>query len=85
MNHWRDRLGFAISNSFEEDGKYFFAIMYLGTITVALQHVEDHTPFKGWSAYLYIDDAKALCDEMTARGASVTAAPAQDVLWYSGI
>jgi uncharacterized glyoxalase superfamily protein PhnB len=52
-----------------------FAIVSFGTITVALQHAPDFKPFVGWSAYLYIDDVKALAAICGARGVDVQTSP----------
>ncbi len=79
---YRDKMGFSPVNSWKDgDGPTEFAIVSLGTITLALQHAEDWHPVKtAWSAYLYIDDARALYAVASARGVE-THGPPQETFY----
>jgi len=71
-----DKLGFKLANFWKAEGEATaFAIVSMGTITLALQHAPDFKPFLGWSAYLYVDDVKALAAIAGARGVDVQTAP----------
>ncbi len=74
---YNEKLGFAPVNLFKEhDGPAQFAITGLGKITIAFQHVANWVPHEsGWSAYLYIDDAKALYAIASARGVQTHGLP----------
>lgn len=71
-----DQLGFQLANFFKAEGEAMaFAIVSLGDITIALQHAPDFTPYVGWSAYLYIDDAKGMADALYDRGVTLQTEP----------
>jgi len=71
-----EKLGFKLVNFFKEDGEAMaFAIVSMGTITMALQHAPDYKPFHGWSAYLYINDVRGLAAIAGARGVDIQTSP----------
>lgn len=76
---WRDRLGFAIAGLWcadGGDGSEGFAIVGRDTITVGLDSGSAPTADRhGWSAYLYIDDVRAYCDEIRGHGATIAREP----------
>ncbi len=76
---WTKGLGFSRLNALEFEGRLSFAIVQLGAITVALQYIETFAPWdeqgSGWSAYLYVDDALALAQDITARGINLEHQP----------
>jgi len=73
-----DKLGFKLANHWKPEGEAMaFAIVSFGTITLALQHTPDFKSFNGWSAYLYVDDVKALAAIAGARGVDIQTSPHQ--------
>ncbi len=76
-NFYCEKLGFSQGLLWKDgDGPAQFAIVRLGMITLALQLVSDWKPFEGgWSAYFYIDDAKALYAIASARGVETHGLP----------
>ncbi len=73
---YTSKLGFTLGNFFKAEGEAMaFAIVTLGKITVALQHAPDFKPYIGWSAYLYVDDVKAIAAIAGARGVEVQTSP----------
>ncbi len=71
-----EKLGFTLANFWQEDGEAMaFAIVSLGTITLALQHAPDFKPHNGWSAYLYVDDVRALAAIAGARAVDIQTSP----------
>lgn len=73
---YRDKLGFELANFWKADGELMaFAILSMGRITLALQHAPDFKPFNGWSAYLYVGDARALAKRAAHAGAEIRTEP----------
>lgn len=74
---YRDKLGFSEGGAWRaDDGALQFAIMALGTITVALQRDPDPAPRQGgWTAYLYIDGIDAYHAALVGRGVEVVEGP----------
>lgn len=67
VNFWCDKLGFELINSHEHKGRTAFSIVRLGAITVALQRIDDFKASDGWSAYLYVSDAKMLAAKFKSK------------------
>lgn len=76
---YRDKLGFGVGGQWgPENGPIGFAIMDLGTITVALQRDTDATPRAGgWIAYFYIDGVDAFHERMVTHGVDIVEAPVE--------
>ena len=74
---YRDELGFSEGGLWgPEDGPPGFAILSLGTITVALQRDLKSAPREdGWIAYFYIDGIDAYHARLAERGVEIVEAP----------
>lgn len=67
-----DTLGFR-SHGFWGDGPDF-CIVQLGSVTIALDRSRDGAPIpvnQYWAAYVYVDDADALCTRFRKAGAQI--------------
>lgn len=86
--YYRDRLGFGVGGIWDEPDAAgagptsVFAIVDLGSITIALQRVGSaeagslgRSAAFAWSAYLYISDVDAYHAQATRLGAEVLRAP----------
>ncbi|MGB0695022.1 MAG: VOC family protein [Rhodospirillaceae bacterium] len=74
---WVEKLTFSIGNVWrdDQDNSAVFGIVDLGTITIGLQKIEDWTAHQGTVAYLYVDDAKALAEQIKANGVALRHEP----------
>lgn len=73
---YRESLGF-ISHRFWGEGPDF-CIVQRGRVTLALDRTRDGGPVplnQYWAAYVYVDDADALCDEFWVRGVEIVRGP----------
>jgi hypothetical protein len=66
-------LGFAIAGYWRDaDGEARFAVLRLGTVTLALRRVAEVAPSDGWAACIFVDDAAAVAELARAGGFAVS-------------
>lgn len=77
IDFYRDKLSFTPGGVWgAEEGPPGFAIMSLGTITVALHRDPKAAPREhGWIAYFYIDGVDAYHTQLAERGVEIVEAP----------
>lgn len=76
--HWCDVLGFESHGFWGENPEApEFCIVQRGDVTIALDRSQDETIPNNqyWAAYVYVEDADTLCEEMKANGASIDEPP----------
>ena len=74
---YRDKLGFSIGGVWgPEDGPPGFAIVGLGTITIAFDRDPDAKGRdRGWIAYLYVEEVDAYHEALVAAGVEIVEGP----------
>ena len=76
LRFYRDKLGFTVNGAWPDAADPNFAIMGLGTITVALDgEAAPWEPRGGWTAYLYVDDVDAYYAALVERGVEIARVP----------
>lgn len=75
--YWRDRLGFSVSSEYGEPAQFAIlkrdsAFVMIGAAKPDAQIVPYWKQRDGlWNAYFWVDDARAMYEEMKARGAII--------------
>ncbi|MBI1336590.1 MAG: bleomycin resistance protein [Phycisphaera sp.] len=76
-NYFRDKVGFAYDRFWGEPAG--FCILHRDNLHIMLKQVDDHSLIrphwkyvdKLWNIYFWVDDAKALYEELKGRGARI--------------